>query len=269
MLKKVLGLILVGVLCLSPMAFADNTAVSQTQSQSNSGALIDNSNQDNRVKSINRNLPVPGNTPIPGTNGFFTAPTPDSSFRNMVEVLRFAGPIFSEGALDEMKSGADIESHFQLFNSKKRVKRAAAPFIDEKEGNVPHIKVIIDHNGNLKAEGEVRFFAAVDGEADDAETNSIQVMADMAQDCLKNGGNLMVITNQGAHRRVEASGWGIGFYTVGSQISDGGQTAGLVGGGTGYASNQAGPEDLPWLHGYCGVRMEPVVPDLPRAGLPN
>lgn len=267
MLKKVLGLVLVGVLCLSPMAFADNTAVSSSQTESNSGALIDNSNQDNRVKSINRNLPVPGNTPLPQTNGFFTAPTPDSSYRDMREFLRFAGPIFSEGALEKMKKGADIEPHFQMFNF-ANVKRAE-PFWHMNGEKVRYIKVVIDYNGNLEKEGEVRYFAAVDGEADDAETNSIQVMANMGDDCAENGGNILVITNQGAHRIVEASGWGIGFYTVGSQVSDGGQTAGLVGGGTGYAQNEAGPEDRPWLHGYCGVRANPVVPDLDRAGLPN
>jgi hypothetical protein len=220
------------------------------------------------VKSINRNLPIPGNTPIPGTNGFFTAPTPDSSYKDMREFLRFAGPIFSEGAFESMKKGADLDTHFQLFNE-DMVVRANPITIEGLRENVRYVKVVIDHNGAVEKEGDIRFFAAVDAEADDAETNSVQVLGNMGDRCAEEGGNILVLTNQGAHRIVEASGWGIGFYTVGSQISDGGQTAGLVGGGTGYASNEAGPEDRPWLQGYCGVRATEVIPDLPNSGKMN
>jgi len=187
----------------------------------------------------------------------------------MIEFLRFAGPIFSEGALEEMASGADVDVLFQMYNGKNRVKRAEAVTVNEEEEASKWIKIILDHNGDLAKEGDVRFSAVVQAEADDGETNSIQVLAEMALKALKNGNNLLVLTNQGAHRYVEASGWGIGLYTVGSNISDGGGTAGVVGGGTGWATNETGPEDRPWLHGYAGVRANPVVPDLPNAGKEN
>ncbi len=259
---------------VSSMAFLDDNSTSagansDADANANSGALIDQSGQDNSVRNDGqRYLPNAGNTPIPGTNGFFTSPTPDSSFRGMTEFLRFAGPIFREGALEEMAKGADVDILFQMYNGANRVKRAGAVTVNEEETS-KWIKVILDHNGVLAKEGDVRFSAIVQAEADDGDTNSIQVLAKMALKALKNGNNLLVLTNQGAHRIVEASGWGIGFYTVGSQVSAGGQTAGLLGGGTGWATNETGPEDRPWLHGYAGVRANPVIPDLPNAGKEN
>ena len=283
MKKMLVTVVAVIALVVSPMAvMADQTNVNSStineadnaasanvgEVGSSSGAVIDNSGQDNSVRGGNgpRYLPNAGVTPIPGTNGFFTAPTPDSSYRDMIEFLRFAGPIFSEGAFEEMKKGADLESNFQMFNTANRVKRADAIVNEGEETPIRYVKVVIDRNGNIAKEGDIRFFAAVDAEADDEETNSVQVLANMGDACADAGGNILVLTKQNAHRRVFASGWGIGFYTVGSQVSSGGQTAGLVGGGTGFAKNRTGPEDMPWLHGYCGVRANPVLPDLPNAG---
>ena len=100
----------------------------------------------------------------------------------------------------------------------------------------------------------------IDAESDDAETNSIQVIAEAALKALKDGNNYMILTAEGAHRKVLASGWGIGFYTTGGQVSDGGQTAGIIGGGTGYSTNETGPEDRPWIQGYVGVIAVPAVP---------
>lgn len=274
MKKLLVAVVAIVALVVSPMVvMADSSANanSNTNSSSGSNSLIDNSNQDNSQKNNNnqRYLPNPGNAPIPGTNGFFTTPTPDSSYRDMIEFLRFAGPIFSEGAFEEMKKGADVEAHFQMFNTANRVKRADAVVNEGEEKPIRYVKVIIDNNGNVAKEGDIRYFAAVDAEADDAETNSVQILANMGDECAEKGGNILVLTRQNAHRRVFASGWGIGTYIVGSQVSDGGDTAGVMGGGTGFSKNRTGPEDMPWLHAYCGVRTEPVLPDLPNTGRPT
>ena len=270
MKKLLVAVVAIVALVGVPMvSMADVTSNSQSQTQSNAGALIDQSGQNNSIRNDSqRYLPNAGITPIPGTNGFFTSPTPDSSFRGMKEFLRFAGPIFSEGALEEMAKGADVDVLFQMYNGQNRVKRAKAVTVNEEETS-KWIKIILDHNGDLEKEGDVRFSAVVQGEADDGDTNSIQVLAKMALKALRNGNNLLVLTNQGAHRIVEASGWGIGLYTVGSDVSSGGSTAGVAGGGLGFAKNEAGPEDRPWLHGYAGVRSNPVIPDLPNAGKEN
>ena len=94
----------------------------------------------------------------------------------------------------------------------------------------------------------------IDGEADDGETNSLQVIGIAGLEAIKDGNNFMMLTAEGAHRKVEASGWGIGFYTTGGLISSNGQESGIMGGGTGYSSNETGPEDRPWIQGYVGCR---------------
>jgi len=133
MKKLLVAVVAIIALTVTPMAMAQENGHGKSGSEANadienvganSGSVIDQSGQDNSVRGGNgpRYLPNAGVTPIPGTNGFFTAPTPDSSYRDMVEFLRFAGPIFSEGAFEEMKKGADLESKFQMFNTANRVK---------------------------------------------------------------------------------------------------------------------------------------------------
>jgi selenophosphate synthetase-related protein len=100
----------------------------------------------------------------------------------------------------------------------------------------------------------VKVTGYLDGEADDGDTNSLQVIGEIGLAVVKDGNNYMVLTSEGAHRKVEAEGWGIGFYTTGGIISDSGKASGIMGGGTGYAQNETGPEDRPWIQGYFGVK---------------
>lgn len=225
------------------------------------GALIDQSGQDNRV--YNRNFVIPGNTPLPQTNGFFTAPTPDSSFRSITELFENDGSSISvtEGALESMAKGGNVDLHLQLIKGPDQTPRV---FVKDENGDrwltiTYHKPVYTVVNGKkvlkyvIKPEGLTRT-GFIDGEADNGDTNSLQVIGKCGLKALKDGDTHMVITAEGAHRAVEASGWGIGFYTVGGDISDNGKTAGSLGGGTGYASNETGTEDRPWIQGYVGVQ---------------
>jgi len=78
MFKKFLvGIVMIAMIATPAICFAD----SESQSKATGTALIDQSGQNNSVKNDSqRYLPNVGITPIPGTNGFFTSPTPDSSF---------------------------------------------------------------------------------------------------------------------------------------------------------------------------------------------
>jgi hypothetical protein len=225
-------------------------------------AFVDNSdNSVNDSNVTNRQFVNPGNTPLPQTNGFFTSPTPDSSFRSIRDILRVFGDgqslrvELTEGALEEMARGGDVKSHLQIVRGNAAVPRAEA--IDGVKYLIVGIEApIIKDNkviGTAKIDG-LKSTGFVDGEADDGDTNSIQVLGKMGLKALKDGNNYMIITAEGAHRKVEASGWGIGFYTVIANVSDGGTTSGLGGGGTGYAQNETGPEDRPWMQGYVGVK---------------
>ena len=252
-------------LVLIGSVYADSTATANTNSAAQSGAVIDQSGQNNSIKNYNRALPYPGVTPLPQTNGFFTAPTPDSSFRSIVDILAIFGDAnevsFSKGALENMAKGGDVESHLQIVRGNDAVPRIVTKEDSAAALTIGYDKPVYGVNDKgeriiikvIKVEG-VKVTGWVDGEAKDADTNSIQVIGKAGLKVLADGNNYMVVKNEGAHRKVEADGYGIGFYTVGAQVSDGGQTSGLIGGGFGYASNEAGPEDRPWFQGYCGVK---------------
>lgn len=222
-------------------------------------STVDNS----KNKVYNRQFVNSGVTPIPGTNGFFTAPTPDSSFRPVRELIYYltgdANALsvrLSEGAVENLAKGGDVEANIQMV--REEVARATAdedgtkwltisyiaPVFEMKEGE----KVMI---GVRKEKIDVGAFG--DGEADDGDTNSFMVIGKIGLKAIAKGFDHLQITSEGAHRKVEASGWGVGTYTVGGAVSDSGKTSGLVGGGLGYASNETGTEDRPWIQGNVGM----------------
>ena len=183
---------------------------------------------------------------MPMTNGFFTSPTPDSSFRSIKELFDVFGDgttlKMTEGALMSLAKGGKVDTNFQVINDENRVKRAYNK----------------DFKGDrwlwITIQKPVGFepTALVDGEADHGDTNSFHVLGRMGLKALKDGNNVMVITSEGAHRMVQAKGWGIGLYVAGGVTSSNGKEAISPGGGTGYAQNTSGTEDMPWLQGYVG-----------------
>ena len=268
MFKKILIVVLSFALIagISSNASAAATATGDpalaTSADANSGSSITTTdNSVNKSKVYNRQFVNPGNTPIPGTNGFFTAPTPDSSFRQVAELIfyltgdRDATYVnLTEGAAEALAKGGDVDSNIQVVRERLQVAQA------DQDGvrwiTISMIKPIV-RDGKLirvdKADLRVAGFAVA--EADDGDTDSFQVIGKLALKAIKANLDHLQITAEGAHRKVEASGWGIGFYTTGAQVSDGGTVSGLVGGGTGYASNEAGPEDRPWVQGNVGLGL--------------
>lgn len=264
-MKKVLfvAVIMSVFLAFNFAVAGDGTATVENVGASSNLSLDDHSTS--KVKNYDRQLPNPSGAHFPQTNGFFTVPTPDSSFRSvrqLIEAVSGDNAIsarFSEGALEEMAKGGDVESHLQVIRGKAVVKRIGEMADGVRYLTIAYHRPIIKMvNGKAQMTGvtkpkNVMVTAMIDGEAKDADTNSFQVIGKCGLKVLKDGNNIMVVETEGAHRKVEAFGAGLGFYTVGGQVSDGGQTSGILGGGTGFAWNETGPEDRPWIQGYAGV----------------
>jgi hypothetical protein len=205
------------------------------------------------ITNINRNFPYPGGTVLPQTNGFFTAPTPDSSFRNIKEILNTMSIhaeqdtlLLSEDALRDLAAKGGVKAHKQTFRGPKQVKRVKWSglrklyiTIKEPEGAIP--------------------VTMLDGEAKNGTTNTLHVIGRMGLLAIKDGCTHMVFNLQGAHRKVEASGWGIGLHSNAAAVSESGKVAGIGGGGLGYSRNVTGPEDRPWLHAVGVVDPDVVA----------
>jgi hypothetical protein len=268
MFKKMLIIMLsIGLVAgISSNVFADQSANAnaevnsqqvQVDESAQSASITTTDNSRNTVN--NRQFVNPGVTPIPGTNGFFTAPTPDSSFRQVKELIYYltgdpnaVSVNLTEGACENLAKGADVDINLQVVRERFAIAKAdkegvrwitismIAPVV--KDGKVVDLR---------KEDFNVAGFTSA--EADDGNTDSFQVIGKVALKAIKANLNHLQITAEGAHRKVESSGWGIGLYTTGAKVSDGGTVSGLAGGGTGYASNEAGPEDRPWIQGNVGL----------------
>lgn len=219
---------------------------------------------DNSVSNVyNRQFVNAGVTPIPGTNGFFTAPTPDSSFRTAKELIFYltGDPTalsvkITEGACESLAKGGDVEANIQMV--REEVAKAKADENGDKWITISILSPVFEMKDGKKVMTGVRkenldVGGFADGEADDGDTNSFMVIGKVADKAIEAGFDHLQITAEGAHRKVEASGWGIGTYGVYGEVSDSGKTSGLVGGGLGYASNETGTEDRPWIQGNVGM----------------
>src|SRR5210317_669701 len=96
------------IVCVCSLAMVGNvyaSSSSDSDSEANAGASID-SHDNITNKSYDRKFVNPGGIPIPMTNGFFTAPTPDSSFRSIIDIIKVFGDgfevQFSKGALENL-----------------------------------------------------------------------------------------------------------------------------------------------------------------------
>jgi hypothetical protein len=272
--KLLIAIICASMVMIGGVAFAgdvtvgDDSAGSSADSQSAAGAMATIDSHDKNT-TINRHFVSPGVVPMPGTNGFFTNPTPDSSFRSIRDIITaMVGPdkyciVLSKGALKNMAKGGDVDTHLQILRGDDQIPRVYSAAFEGTEYLYIAVEEPVFQNGKLIGTKRVDGLTStglIDGEADNADTNSIQVIGKVGLKALKDGNNYMVITAEGAHRMVEASGWGIGLYTVGGDISDSGERSGVGGGGTGFAKNRTGTEDKPWIQGYVGVRDMPYPP---------
>ena len=258
MFKKML---LIMLICGFVVGITSNVMAGEANSNvEDVSASISTTNTDNSNSKIyNRQFPIAGMTPMPGTNGFFTAPTPDSSFRQVKDLI-FAltgdpsalSVRLTEGALENLAKGGDVDANLQIVRAD--VATATADEDGVKWLTLSFIAPVVKDNKVVGVRKEALSVGAfADGEADDGDTNSFMVIGKVCLKALKANFNHVQITVEGAHRAVEASGWGIGAYTVGGNMSDSGKTAGLVGGGTGYAQNETSTEDRPWIHAIVGM----------------
>lgn len=252
--------IILSIMCLVVVGASNVFADTEAEAKAKAGAeltQIDNSVTNSKV--YNRQFVNAGITPIPGTNGFFTAPTPDSSFRMAKELIFYLtgdpealSVRLTEGALENLAKGGDVDANVQVI----RAALATAKADDDgvKWLTISYIAPIVK-DGKLTGvrKEDISVGAMADGEADDGDTNSFMVIGRVGLKAMYAGFDHLQITSEGAHRAVEASGFGIGTYTVGGSISDSGKTSGLVGGGLGYASNETGTEDRPWIQGVVGM----------------
>jgi len=258
MLKKLVYIMLaIGlVVGMTSNVMAGSEANVEDVSASISTSTTDNS------KNYNRNFVNSGMTPIPGTNGFFTAPTPDSSFRMAKELIYYLtgdpeaiSVRLTEGALENLAKGGDVDANLQIVRAD-----VATAKPDENGDRWLTISIIAPVVKDDKIVGirkeNLMVGAFADGEADDRETNSFMVIGKCGLKALKAGFGHMQIVSEGAHRAVEAQGFGIGTYTVGGTISDSGKDSGLVGGGLGYAWNDTSTEDRPWIQANVGMPLE-------------
>lgn len=250
-MKRIIFLILI-----SMMLCGNATADAISDAEANAGAMASIDSHDN-INSIDKKFVAPGITPIPGLNNFVIAPTRDSSFTSVKEILRFfvgkgTSMAITRGALKSMAKGGDVDTHLQIIRGENQVPRIKI----EKEniaGNIERWFWIAIEKDGRPIDGLIKT-GLIDGEADNGDSNSWQVIGKAALKALANGNTHMVITAEGYHRGTEASGWGIGLYTVTAEVSGSGESSQLGGGGLGYASNQASSEDKPWIKGYVGVK---------------
>lgn len=245
------------------------TALAQdinTTTEANAGVTIDNSdNSESRI--YDKSYVGSGVVPFAQTNGFFTEPTDDVSFRSIKEFIRYAyGPRdnivgMSEGALEQLAKGGDTKIHFQIIRGNEQVPRVHEMGINPTNERFLWIGIeeTVVINGKVigtKKEENLRVTGFIDSIATNGHTNSFQVIAKAGLRALKDGNNFMIITKEGAHRKVEAKGWGIGTYGTSGNISKSGNSSSVVGGGTGYSDNETGTEDRPWIQGYVGCKED-------------
>lgn len=243
-----ISLIMVGgnALAQSAVANVENVTSGASVQDVNAGASIDD-HSTNTSNVYDRKFVNPGVVPFPQTNGFFTSPTPDSSFRSIKDLLDVFGDgttlRMTEGALRSLAKGGKVDTNFQVINDENRVKRA----YDKDFTGDRWLWITIQ-----KPVNGFEATALVDAEADHSDTNSFHVLGRMGLKALRDGNNVLVITSEGAHRMVQAKGWGIGLYVAGGVTNTSGKESISPGGGTGYAQNTSGTEDMPWLHGHVG-----------------
>ena len=226
MLKK--SIIVVGVIALISM-FSVPAAFADEANASVDGVAASISTYSEAMDG----RPNAGPVPIPGQPGWFTTPTPDGSFQSLRTILQY-GDVFTEGALEKM-AGGKVDVRYMVTNDKDEVARAK--FADNLKRK---IKIVI-----VKPDAE--FIAFANGNAKNGKTGSVQVMAAIALEALRDGANVIYFTAEGAHRKVEAFGWGVGIS--GTTTSEHSMTTP----GLGVSGGNSGPEDWLWLQGAAFV----------------
>lgn len=196
-------------------------------------AILSQDNHSTTKVDATQARPYAGPVPIPGQPAWFATETLDGSFQPLANILQY-GHVFTEGALESIKSNGSVRVNYLIGNDENEVPRA--------NGNKIKITTTVP-----KFSSNIKFIAYANGDAKNGKTNSIQVMAAIALKAIRNGANIIYFSREGFHRKIEAFGWGIGASgTVANENSM--STPGL-----GISGGNAGPEDRPWLQGAAFV----------------
>jgi hypothetical protein len=223
------------------MAFADSSAVANSQTEAGAAALIDQSGQNNISEAPDRGFPVPGGVGYGPVINYYGKPLPGSQFRPVESLLMYAN-VFSEGALEEIiRRGKDADLIVDLNVIRDRNVQARASY---EKGETRWIKIVATTQ-MLPEHGIIGYITS---ESDDRKTDMMEVVAGAALAALREGADVMQIVAQGAARDTETSGWGIGFNTtMASNMNGHDGTMNVSSGGTGYSTAWAGMRDKPWI----------------------
>jgi hypothetical protein len=234
MLKNVL-IIFAVLFMMTSVAYAGSISTNISEAGAAAGASITD-NSKNKV--YDRDFVNGGGNVTAGTHAFFTEPTDDSSFRRVMDLIRF-GTVFSEGALKNLAKGGDAVVEYPVTSEFEKPDNVL------RDGN-RYIMIVVEQPEDFRATSPCQ------AKADDGDTTSFQIIAKLALKAISEGDNVLYLTEEGFHRKVEAGGWGIGTHVAGGSVSDNGKISGVGGGGFGISQNEVGPEDRPWVHGYGG-----------------
>jgi hypothetical protein len=204
-----------------------------------------------------RNFVVPGSVQYGPAINYFGKGGPTAGYQDIRTLLMY-GCLFTEGALEEMSSGAGIFSGRIVVRQMNATKMVAKT----DEAGTRWIKIVVS---DKPVDGVAPAFH-VTAEADSRDVDMIAIMAKSALEALKKGANVLHVTAFGAARDTETRGWGIGFNTTMAKMYNNNDDSSAVGtGGMGYSSAWAGMRDKPWLQGFGLVDPNLELPKVEKA----
>jgi hypothetical protein len=285
MFKKIAVIVMIALFAISGNALAQTAvagaSVNGVNANANSGASANNSqgqdqsqgqgqtqgvgidqfnnsfNSRSDAEKIGKSFVVPGSVQYGPAINYFGKGGPTAGFQDIRTLLMY-GCLFTEGALEEMSSGASTFSGRVVVRQMNATKVVAK--VDE--AGTKWIKIVVS---DKPLEGLVPALH-VTAEADSRDVDMIAIMAKSALEALRKGANVLHVTAFGAARDTETRGWGIGFNSTMAKVFQQNDDASVVGtGGFGYSSAWAGMRDKPWLQGFGLVDANLELPKVEKA----
>lgn len=223
MKKAIVLLLTVLMMAFTVPAFADGYGDDTlTKSKANAASILIS----NSVSK--RGFAIPSEPNFPMMPGYYGAAIPGSQFQSLKALLMY-------------KNFYTKEEIYEMAKGPQRIKITTTKVIDI-DGETPGgCTVLLQKPGNAQLVGFMT--VAVKGNA-----VSVQALAEAMKKAMKMGGDLIHVTAEGANRKLEASGWGIGLNMTHATMNGGGEgTSNVSSGGTGISGGSAGYEDKPWL----------------------
>ncbi|MFW9871774.1 MAG: hypothetical protein ACFFG0_01645 [Candidatus Thorarchaeota archaeon] len=96
---------------------------------------------------------------------------------------------------------------------------------------------------------KVRQVGLITVKSTNTETPAMYVLAQAALKTIKMGGDVLLVTAEGAGTQLKSLGWGIGLAYSRAMMSADEETSGVASGGMGISGGKAGYGSLPWIQG--------------------